>query len=192
MLSCRYRIWLWAVLLAIGQEGFCDTLTLVTSGQHIYSAPSSGTVSLGWNASSDARATGYFIFWGLSSLTCTNLVDVGLSTNATLSGLATNVAYFFTVVTYDAAGDLSPPSNVISYPSYGPSLGIQPASPDSLGAGISLSFQGNAGVIYYLQVTQDFQNWETILSTNCPATGPMALQVTDAASYPQRFYRLAQ
>jgi hypothetical protein len=75
----------------------------------------SDLVSLGWNPSPDAKATGYFLCWGLASDACTNLLDVGNVTSATVAGLATNVAYYFTVVTYDAAGDRSPPSNVIGY-----------------------------------------------------------------------------
>ena len=35
-------------------------------------------------------------------------------TNATVAGMVPSVGYYFTVVTYDAAGDQAPPSNQIT------------------------------------------------------------------------------
>ncbi|MGO8927524.1 MAG: beta strand repeat-containing protein [Limisphaerales bacterium] len=79
-------------------------------------SPEPGMVALGWNPSPDTNADGYFLCWGLASGACTNLLDAGNSTNATVAGMATNVTYYFTIVAYDAAGDESPPSNEIAYP----------------------------------------------------------------------------
>ncbi len=76
--------------------------------------PAPGQVALGWNPSPDTRATGYFLSWGLDSNDCTNFLDAGNSTSATVAGMMPNVGYYFTIVTYDAAGDQSPPSNQIT------------------------------------------------------------------------------
>ena len=68
-----------------------------------------------WNPSPDTNVAGYFLCWGLASGQCTNLFDFGNVTEATLGSLQTNVAYFFTVVAYDAAGNRADPSNEIQY-----------------------------------------------------------------------------
>ena len=77
-------------------------------------SPDPGVMALVWNPSPDTRATGYFLCWGLASSDCTNFLDVGNVTNATVAGLVPNIGYYFTIVTYDAAGDQSPPSNQIT------------------------------------------------------------------------------
>ena len=71
-------------------------------------------MALAWDPSPDPRATGYFLCWGLDSSDCTNFLDVGNVTNATVAGMVPSVGYYFTVVTYDAAGDQAPPSNQIT------------------------------------------------------------------------------
>ncbi|MGD0261291.1 MAG: fibronectin type III domain-containing protein [Verrucomicrobiota bacterium] len=114
MLIGRLSFWWCAILMACGQVPACAQLFLVASPAAT-NAPASGLVALGWNPSPDTNATGYFLCWGLSSDACTNLLDAGDSTSATVAGLATNAAYYFSVVAYDSMGDESPPSNEISY-----------------------------------------------------------------------------
>lgn len=197
MMIGRLSFWWCAVLMACGQLPACAQLFLVASPSAT-NGSASGFVALGWNSSPDTSVTGYFVGWGLSSDACTNLLDAGSATSVTVAGLAANVTYYFTVVAYDNAGDQSPPSNVVMYApgsvvSYAPgsALSIQPTSGGNA-PGLSLSFQGQAGVVYSLQATMDFTNWVTIFTTNCPAAGPVAFQVTDMASYPRRFYRVRQ
>lgn len=79
------------------------------------SSPSEPEVTTGWNPSPDPNVVGYYLCWGLASGQCTNFIDVGNITNATLGGFTTNVLYYFTVVAYDAAGDEAVPSNEIQY-----------------------------------------------------------------------------
>ena len=109
----RLSFWLCAVLLGCGQVSSRAQLFLVAqrSGANF---PDPGLVALGWNPSPDTRATGYFLCWGLASGACTNFLDVGNVTNATVAGAVPSVGYCFTIVTYDAAGDQSPPSNEIT------------------------------------------------------------------------------
>ena len=76
--------------------------------------PGPDVVSLAWNPSPDPRATGYFLCWGLARDACTNLLDVGSSTNVTVAGLVPQVTYYFSVVTYGDGCPNSPPSNVIA------------------------------------------------------------------------------
>ena len=113
MLSARLNLWLCAVLLGCGQIASYAQLFLVGE-RSPNNSPDPGAVALGWNPSPDPRATGYFLCWGLASTDCTNFLDVGNVTNVTVAGLVPNVGYYFTIVTYDAAGDQSPPSNQIT------------------------------------------------------------------------------
>ena len=113
MISARFNLWVCAVLLGCGQIVSHAQLFLV-AGPSATNSPDPGTVALGWNPSPDPRATGYFLCWGLDSSDCTNFLDVGNVTNATVAGMVPNVGYAFTIVTYDSAGDQSPPSNEIT------------------------------------------------------------------------------
>ena len=110
----RHYLWLCAVFIAGGQISSRAQPFLVA--QRSPGIPTdSGLVALGWNPSPDTNATGYFLCWGLASDACTNRLDVGNSTNTSVSGLATGMAYYFSVVAYGAAGQEGPPSNEISY-----------------------------------------------------------------------------
>ena len=150
--------------------------------------PAAESLTLGWDPSPDTNVTGYFLCWGLSSDTCTNLLDAGNATSTTVAGLDPSAVYYFTIVAYDGAGDQAPPSNMIVYPP-GPTLNIQAAG-GGAASGMVLSFQGNTGGVYSIEATLDFTNWATILTTNCSAAGPVVIQVADMADYPMRFYRL--
>jgi hypothetical protein len=161
-------------------------------------SPDPGVVALGWNPSPDTRATGYFLCWGFASGACTNLLDAGNSTSAIIAGLATNVTYFFTVVTYDAASNESPPSNEIAYlvpvgspAAVGPRLSIGFRGAEA-GAGSRFSFLGCAGANYDLQASQDLQQWETLWTTNCASDGLIVFDDPEMGLYPRRFYRLQQ
>jgi hypothetical protein len=111
VLLFRRLNWFWCVvLLACGQVPVRAQLFLAATN-----SPGPGLVALGWNPGPDTKATGYFLSWGLASGVCTNFLDAGNVTNATVAGLVPNVDYYFTIVTYDPVGDQSPPSNEIIY-----------------------------------------------------------------------------
>ena len=103
-----------ALLIACAQVQVRAQLCLVAQ-LPATNSPTPGVVPLGWNPSPDTRATGYFLYWGLASGACTNFLDVGNVTNAIVAGIAAGTRYYFTIVTYDAAGDQSPPSNEALY-----------------------------------------------------------------------------
>jgi hypothetical protein len=113
MLLGRLSLGLCALWMAFGQVQARAQLFLI-AGRSATNSPDPGVVALAWNPSPDPRATGYFLCWGLNSSACTNFLDVGNVTNATVAGMVPNVDYSFTIVTYDAAGDQSPPSNQIT------------------------------------------------------------------------------
>ena len=127
--DCWARGWKWqllvkvlgwfsiaAILATVLQADVrADVSPLFVSPPSTNPPPAEPQVSTGWNPSPDPSVTGYYLCWGLATGQCTNFIDVGDVTNATLGGLTTNVEYYFTVVAYDAAGDQAVPSNEIQY-----------------------------------------------------------------------------
>lgn len=83
-----------------------------------------GQVSLAWDASPSPEVTGYRLHYQLGSEALpftgsgadqgNSPVDVGNNLTTSLSGLADGQTYSFTVTAYDAAGNESPISNIIS------------------------------------------------------------------------------
>jgi hypothetical protein len=73
-------------------------------------------VTLAWNPSPDAHVAGYRIWYGVSSRTYTNAVPVGLTTNATVTGLTPGVTYYIAATAYSDIGiEDSEFSNEVSY-----------------------------------------------------------------------------
>ncbi len=61
--------------------------------QNSFSATQS--VTLGWEPSLDSSVVGYKIYYGTTSHNYTNLVAVGNSTSATITGLISGETYYF-------------------------------------------------------------------------------------------------
>ena len=72
------------------------------------------SVNLAWTPSASTNITGYTIYYGGASHTYTNSIAVGSATNATISGLADGVTYYFAATAVDDAGLESDYSNETS------------------------------------------------------------------------------
>jgi hypothetical protein len=91
---------------------YVTNYTVVTNSIVTTNLPVSN-VTLAWEPSVSAFATGYKIYRGGKSQTYTNVVNVGNVTNATVGGLtSTN---FFAATAYDAAGNESVFSNEVQF-----------------------------------------------------------------------------
>ena len=75
---------------------------------------SAQSVTLIWNANPEPDIAGYRLHYGTASQTYTQVIDVGNSTTATLSNLASGSTYFFVVIAYNTTLMGSPPSNEVS------------------------------------------------------------------------------
>jgi len=64
---------------------------------------SSGQISLAWSQAEGAA--GYKVKYGTEPGSYTNVVDMGLATNATVNGLTNGLTYYFAIVAYSTAGD---------------------------------------------------------------------------------------
>ncbi|MGI5400224.1 fibronectin type III domain-containing protein [Streptomyces sp. CA-135486] len=92
-----------------GGGGGGDTQAPTTPTNLRSTGKTSSSVSLAWNASSDnVGVTGYDVYRGSTHVTTVT------GTSATVSGLAADTSYSFTVRARDAAGNLSPASSAVS------------------------------------------------------------------------------
>ena len=66
------------------------------------------SVTLAWDASTEAEVAGYKLYFGTASGVYTGSIDVGLQTSYTVSGVNDAATYFFTATAYDGAGRQSP------------------------------------------------------------------------------------
>lgn len=73
------------------------------------------SVLLTWDPSSAPDVAGYKMYFGTQSQDYTNVVAVGNTTNATISGLVAGTTYYFAATTVDSDGDESDFSNEAIY-----------------------------------------------------------------------------
>ncbi|AFH59988.1 glycosyl hydrolase family 18 protein [Paenibacillus caseinilyticus] len=93
----------------VSSGGTADTQAPSAPANLISSAKTSTSVTLSWGASTDnVGVAGYDVYRG------TALAGTATGTGFTVSGLTANTAYSFTVKAKDAAGNVSPSSNVLS------------------------------------------------------------------------------
>ncbi len=148
-------------------------------------------VSLAWDPSVSADVVGYRLYEGAASQTYTNVVDVGNTTNATLTGLLQGVTYFFAVTAYDAIGLESVYSNEASYSVPTPAGARMQLTLDQSGQP-SITATGPAGYQYAVQTSQDLTNWTAVVTVTLDPTGSAQYTDTSPASGSTRYYRLLQ
>jgi hypothetical protein len=73
------------------------------------------SITLEWDASSDADTAGYKIYYGITSRSYDTVMDVGNYTSITIGNLDGNQDYYFTVTAYDADGNESAYSDEVFY-----------------------------------------------------------------------------
>src|SRR5690606_9118553 len=80
-----------------------------------FRAEASQSVTLEWDPSPDADIAGYRLWYGTSTGSYQQSVEVGSTTSATLPNLADDQTYFIVVTAFNAAGLESEPSNEVSF-----------------------------------------------------------------------------
>ena len=73
-------------------------------------------VTLAWDTNLEPDVAGYILYYGTQSRYYDYDVDVGDITSITISGLAEDVTYYFSVTAYDVEGNESNFSAEITYP----------------------------------------------------------------------------
>ncbi len=121
------------------------TALLAVCGVFVFSAglARAGSATLAWDPVPDTDVAGYKVYYGTSSGTYPNVVDVGNATTYTFTNLTDCILYYFAVKAYDQAGNLSVAySNEISgYPK--PTVtAVSPASGTQNATSLSLTLTG--------------------------------------------------
>jgi len=94
--------------------GFCLTLAIIAFPSWA-DAQSLVQVRVAWDASTSPDVTGYVVDYGTSPGSYTRSVDVGASTQATVTGLLDGNTYYMAVRAYDSDGIMSPRSNEVVF-----------------------------------------------------------------------------
>jgi len=76
----------------------------------------SADITLAWDHNSEPDLAGYKLYIGNSSQNYTQFIDLGLTTQYTISGLIDGTVYFFTLTAYNQRGFESSFSNEVRYP----------------------------------------------------------------------------
>lgn len=150
------------------------------------------SITLAWNPSPANNIAGYRLYLGLSSGTYATSLDVGATTNATLSNLTPGTTYFFAVTAYDTNRLESPFSGEISYRiPVGLNLAKLKISPGPRG---QIQVTGNAPVGYTYSVlsSKDLKNWSIVGTVLADATGSFVFLDTLSPGTKENFYRVRQ
>jgi hypothetical protein len=70
-------------------------------------------VNLRWDANSETDLAGYKVYYGAGNLVTPAIIDVGLVTTASVTGLNDLLTYYFAVTAYNISGLESGYSNVV-------------------------------------------------------------------------------
>jgi len=173
---------------AEARGGFCLFALLFNAVQAFCGPfPAGPSVTLAWNPSASTNVVGYNIYYGGASGVYTNSINVGNVTSAIIPGLTAGATYYFAATADDALADQSCFSNEISYPVPAVIAGLQIGA--ATAGGFNLTVTGPIGHSYEILATQDLTSWTVIGSVTVGAGGWWDFADTNAASFPQRFYR---
>ena len=73
-------------------------------------------ITLAWDHNSEPDLAGYKLYLGNSPRNYTEIIDLGLTTQYTISNLIDGTVYFFTLTAYNQKGFESSFSNEVRYP----------------------------------------------------------------------------
>jgi hypothetical protein len=167
-------------LAALGLVGFCAALPAVTNAER--------SVILAWDRSPDPNVTGYKAYYLEENAATPIQVNVGTSTQTTISGLKEGLKYTFTVTSYNMYGVESSPSGEVAFVVPVPLALNPPASPLGL---MRLRFPVAPGHWYELQASGDLQSWATVWQVGKPDRYAwVEYEDPRGSSFKSQFYRL--
>jgi chitinase len=86
-------------------------------------------VTLAWDPNTEPITAGYKIHYGIESQSFSVHIDVAKATSYTVTGLTAGQTYYFAATAYDASGNESAYSNVVSSTTAPASLNVAPTAP---------------------------------------------------------------
>ncbi len=154
------------------------------------SAQGQSSVTLTWDPSPGSAVAGYRLYEGGASQTYTNVIDVGIVTAVTATGLVGGATYFYAVSAYDTNGAESDYSGEISYTVPLPANPPPTITLTALGGSVLLSGAGQAGQTYNVLASQDLNTWTVIGTVTTDASGSFTFTDPAGTSLPNCMYRL--
>jgi len=150
------------------------------------------SVTLGWIASPSPQAAGYAVYYGTSSGSYDSRMDAGTNTIASVTNLSAGLAYYFVVVSVDADGVESIPSNEVSFTT--PAPGAPPAfTAISLVSGrLVMAWNAVPGQAYQIQFKKSLEERDWIpLGGVVRVAHALATFTDNPIADSQRYYRIA-
>ena len=147
-----------------------------------------GPCTLAWNLSQDVSVVGYAMYFGIAGSSATNRQVLGVTNTVTLFNLLASSNYFFYVVSYNAEGVESLPSNVLFYRP--PALsGLRLSAP--VPGTVNLQFKAAPGSVCLIQYTPSFNpaHWQVLCPATADANGKITINDPVSGNIPSRFYR---
>jgi hypothetical protein len=166
--------------------------TLLPAQTFAVALPPGQSIVLTWSPNTNGNVASYNIYYGTASQSYTKVVNAGNVTSTVISGLTPGVTYYFSVTACDSLGGQSDYSSEVSYTVSTvvlPTPAVVQITPAPAGQ-FNLTVSAPAGS-YNIQATQDFTTWTVIGTVNVGDSGSLEFTDTNAASFPQRFYRIS-
>ena len=147
--------------------------------------------SLSWMPDNSPNVAGYAVYYGPASSPAANRLDAGKAQTATIFNLTAGSNYSFYVVSYNAIGIESSPSNIVAYrpPAVSNLQLIQQAN-----GAKSVIFLAAPGVSCHVQYASSLTSgvWNTLGSATADSSGHITINDPSAGQFPMRFYRAVE
>jgi hypothetical protein len=170
--------------------GLATLLCLISLHSALGVNPTQTSVTLAWDPSPSTNVVGYTICYGPVSGSYTNVISVGNTNRATISGLTVGATYYFAATAVDNQGLQSVYSTEVGCTAQIRLSKLRMSL--NTAKQILLTGTGPAGYQYDVLAGSSCTNWTAVGSVTVDATG--SLQFTDPASATNsiRYYRLRQ
>ena len=97
------------------KKKFAVCLPIITSLFFLSMPAFAETATVSWDANTESDLSGYKIYYGTSSGSYDDVVDVGNTTSFSINNLVDGTTYFFVVTAFDFSGNESGFSNEVSF-----------------------------------------------------------------------------
>ena len=151
------------------------------------------SLSVTWTPSPSSDVAGYVVYYGTESGVYDNYAYVGTDESFEVDQLEEGQIYFFTVVAYDWAGQLSDYSDESSYIVQAPIavapeflLSMQPVTGTDFANAFLITATGQTPAAWTLQGSADLKNWHNLTT----GTEPDVEVTVGVSEKPAMFFRL--
>jgi hypothetical protein len=147
-----------------------------------------GGVVLTWTPSSSLGVIGYYVYYGPFSGYYFQAAFADTN-EVTLSGLSEGQTYYFEVLAYDAAGQLSAPTSEVQYTVVAapPVLNLQKLSVPDIENVFSITATGTLPSAWTLETSSDLAHWQKLSEGTDSSLNVLAV----VSAKPRLFFRLA-